>query len=162
MVPYLPTTAFETKWKNLRWLYRVGLLALLCLVAYCADCFLLFGKFHWISAQDYAPVIASRCMPIIRAIKLYERDEGQLPDEDKSLVPKYLKSVNGPPMWDYQYDERLCYFYDVGLANFPVDVVYRFDQGDEGWYHRAYFSGTLVQLPFPPMAVPPATRPARR
>ncbi len=141
-------------WQRRRLLYYNGLCMLLAATAfYFGPNVILFQKLTALSPRDFVPEVQKDCVPVVRAIKLYARDNGQLPKDVTELVPKYLAAPapvptmiwNGELRWYVQYHE--C-------------ITYDFTPGREQW--RLYGELASGPIPVPPVTMPPASAPQSR
>jgi hypothetical protein len=139
-----------------RWLYRrlayyAALLGLFALIAfYVGPNIILFRKLTWLSPADFVSTAEERCVPIVGAIKEYERDHGRLPNGVEGVVPAYLPEyVHGAALHS---DGELEYRGPHGHT-----IVYSFAPEDEGWrVHGRFANGPL---PMAPVILGSSTRP---
>ena len=135
---------------------------------------MLFGQWTRISPADYVSVVQSDFVPIIKAIKEYQRDHGKVPEKLGDLVPNYVTKL--PPDWQaVDITPQYVIFFDVLLreecveylfsppANGKLDVrqglntPYQIPAPTEGWYMMSnYGSG---QIPLPAVTIAASTRP---
>jgi hypothetical protein len=102
---------------------------------------------------DYVADVQQSCVPVVRAMKEFRRDNGRLPNDMNELIPKYLPDQS----------HQLVQLYGAWAGKFEHYVQwhhriwYDFTPGDEHWE----ISGSFVRgrIPLPPVAVGPATRP---
>src|SRR3954466_1710838 len=79
-----------------RWLYRqfawylVLALIFFAIPFYFANNYFFFGKLSRLTAADFVDEVRERCVPVVRAMKEFERDHGRLPNEMKELIPDCL------------------------------------------------------------------------
>jgi hypothetical protein len=117
----------------------------------------LFGKLTWLEPSDFVPVVQERCVPVVLAMKQYERDRGRLPTRDEDLEPDYLPEIRGGVFLD-RHGGFECW------GKFNHFITYNFTPGGEGWHVTGAF--TSGPIPLPPVDLPPApphptaTRPA--
>jgi hypothetical protein len=147
-----PETPESRKWRKRRWVFRGGLATMFLLIAgYFGPNLLLFGKLTRLGPDDFVSFVESRCVPTVRAIKEYARDNGHLPATLDDLAPKY--SVADQPgaaqMWAGQFQ---CY------SSSGHDITYDFTPGHEGWYVSGRFANG--RIPSPLVTIASATRPA--
>lgn len=118
----------------------------------------LFGRvlYPYHSAADYIPEITSQCVPLVRAVKQYQRDYGKLPDELYQVIPGYFPSYPLPArMWGNQ-----LYFQKGDHL-----ICYDFNPASEGWsVMPSAVPGTTpgpgLTVPAPLVSLGPSTRPA--
>lgn len=108
------------------------------------------------SISDYIPEITTDCVPLVRAVKEYQRDYGKLPDDPYQVMPGYLPSC---PLEATIWDNQLYFLKGDHL------IYYDFTPGSEGWFlvPRALARGMPVvgrSIPAPLVSPGPATRPA--
>jgi hypothetical protein len=139
-------------WWGRRLLYYAGMFGLFLMLAfYVGPNEFLFHTilYPYHSLADYKPEIGKDCVPLVRAVKEYRRDHGQLPEYLDQLIPTYLASLKVPArMWNDQLfvlkgDHLICY---------------DFTPASEGWtVSDAPIDGAV---PAPLVTISPATRPA--
>jgi hypothetical protein len=147
----VPRDAELRHWWGRRVLYYIAVFILFLIIAfYVGPNEIMFGKvmYPYHSLADYVPEVQKECVPIVRAMKEFERDHGQLPMLVSDLVPQYLSSVdfNAPTMGNMFYyvkgDHLICY---------------DFTPATEGW---TVSQGPLVgAIPAPLVGIGPSTRP---
>ena len=142
------------QWGRQRILYRGFLVAVFCSITfYFGLNYFMFGKFTSLNPSDFISVVNKECLPIVRAMREYERDYGQRPDDLRKLVPKYLSEE---PMGDIRYGRYESIPWFLGHHG----IAYDFDPAHEGWrVHGEYANGPI---PLPPVPQLPSTRPASR
>ena len=132
-----------------------------------AGYYALLGLFFWVIAIQFGPNLVNfhslrrpdpivfkqdvemRCVPVVRAMKEFERDQGRLPNDLSELTPKYLKeSEVWPGVWRGRFTYR---------GKWNEQIVYDFTPGNEGWYVRGVFVNG--RIPLPPVKLPPLTQP---
>jgi len=138
------------RWRYRRYLLRLGLVALGMPIAfYFGPNWILFGKLTRLSVEDFVPIVQQEGVPIVRAMKEYERDTGRLPATLEDLQPRYLPAGFG---------NHRCisngYFH---LGTRDHEVEYEFKPGVEGWWVIGPFVSGAI--PVPPVTIGPATRP---
>lgn len=147
------------RWRRRRMVYYAGLGAFFAAVAlYVGPNLMLFGKPTWITPADFVPVVEEQCVPIVRAMKEYQRDHGRLPERGEDLFPDYhtpddpSRQVVKASVWKGQFNYWSAYNHTI---------TYDFDPPSEGWsVSGAYTQG---RIPVPPVKIhgtrSPATRP---
>jgi hypothetical protein len=131
------------RWQAIRRLYRVGLSVLIGAIAIPVFTNLIkFGKPTPLSAADFLPIIQTECVPVVRAIKQYQQDTGNLPDDINKLVPQYLASI--PKMADMRYTTFIDWVSPHSLTHC---VIYDFDPATEGWTVKGPFVNGPIPLP---------------
>jgi hypothetical protein len=141
------------RWRRLRVAYLAGLIALFAAIAfYFGPNYFLFHKLTWMTPADFAPTVQRNCVPVVRAMKEFRRDNGRLPALADELVPQYLPVLNGQARvsvsdgefrWSSEYKHR---------------VRYDFNPATEGWIVEGVF--TSGRIPLPPVTISPTTQPA--
>ena len=156
------------RWRIARAAYIATLFMVFAVGAfYVGPNYLLFGKATWITPADYEDRARVDVMPIVRAIKEYAADHGELPSLNRrlsaQLVPNYLPPP--PSEWsDYpallEPDGTLRY---DGLGWHEV-IVYDLKPASEGWHLHGPFTSGPLSLPLVTIdaASRPTTRPATR
>ena len=91
---YVPTVE-DRRWRNRRILLRLGIFVALFppIALYFVPNLIMFGTLRRMTPEDFAPLVQPQSIAIVRAMKEYQRDTGQLPFENTDLVPKYLPPV---------------------------------------------------------------------
>jgi hypothetical protein len=142
------------RWRQRRIAYLACHVALFAAIAfYFGPNYYLFHKLTRITPADFAPAVERQCVPVVRAMKEFRRDNGRMPDRAEELVPQYLPELtgygrasvdNGKFQWLTQYNHS---------------IQYDFNPGTEGWTVSGAF--TSGRIPLPPVTVSsPETRPA--
>ncbi len=142
----------EIRWQRQRIALRTVLVvAVFAGVFFFARNFFLYGKFTPLTAADYIPDVQRQGVPIVRAMKRYQRDTGQLPKKGEDLVPKYLQTWSHthsgpgglPTIWNGEFS--------LNMFRFHEQVRYDFTPGSEGWL----INGPVVRgrIPLPPVIV---------
>jgi len=148
-------TPEEQWWRLGRISFRVGLFVLIFPIAlYFISNYLKFGKFTRLTAADYVPKVQQFGVPMVRAIKLYQKDTGQLPLRVEDLEPKYMK-----PHTSRNYDGQM---YGNGtywmFGGRDESIIYDFKSGQEGWsVSGPYVNG---RIPLPIVTIGPASQPS--
>ena len=140
-----PTTDRQWKWRRIA--YYFALFVWFCPIAfYFVPNRMMFGKWTWLTPADFADRTQRDCVPVVRAMKEYARDQGKLPDRIETLVPKYLPEKHpAATVWDGTFE---CW------AMYNHRITYDFDPKNEGFYvSGAYTSG---KIPLPPVQIEPA------
>jgi hypothetical protein len=137
------------RWKIRRILFRVGLYVLaLPLAVYYGPNLVLMGRLTTPTPADFVPIVESRCISTVRAIKEYQRDTGHLPGRLTDLGPKYLRSI---PM-----DQSIAY----GQFRCPAPngcIYYILSPPMEGW--QVFGDWVDGPIPLPNVEVAPSTGP---
>lgn len=143
--------AEQRRWMYRRWMYRLGLYVLISPFAlYFVPNYILFGEFTRLKPADFIPLVESKCLPTVRAMKEFQRDTGHLPSSVTELVPKYLASEPDRPV-RFQNNEVVFPFVD----NSGNTIEYFITPGPtEGWE----VSGEFVygRIPLPRVTLGPA------
>ena len=144
----------ERQWKQRRSAYYLALGVLFCAVAfYFGPNRMMFGKWTWITPADFTERAQRDGVPLIRAIKRYERDTGHRPTEIEQLVPKYLPDkIPGVVILGMDTDFSI-------LTMYNHRITYDFDPKREGFYVNGVY--TRGRIPLPPVQIesPPTTHP---
>jgi hypothetical protein len=144
-------------WNFRRRLYYWALGGFFCAIAfYFGPHLILFRKLTPLSPSDFVDEVQERCVPVVRAIKEFERDNGRLPEKIDEVVPRYLPEVDRGQM--LVPGEYFVFMYR-GHAH---KVGYRFDGSDEHWEVSGPFARGRIPLPAVELSVSTATasRPA--
>lgn len=141
------------RWQVWRACYYAALAGLFGLIAlYVGPNYILFGKPTWLTPADFVPEAERECVPVVRAVKEYQRDHGRLPESGRDLVPEYLPAVahgftvfNGEAWYNGRFNHA---------------ITYRFTPGPEAWS----VTGVFVNgpLPLPPVTIGSSNRPSTR
>ena len=147
---------FLKRWRRRRLAYNAGLGALFVAVAsYVGPNLILFGQPTWITPAWFVPVVERACVPVVRAMKEYQRDHGRLPARGEELMPDYY-----PP--DGPFRGQVEAFVQDGKfewwAMYNHMITYDFTPASEGWSVRGVY--TEGPIPVPPVKIDPTTRPA--
>jgi len=135
-------------WRYRRVLFRVGLFVLFApFTLYFGPNLIKFGKLTYLSPADFVPYVQNSGVPIVRAIKEYQRDTGHFPNQIHDLQPKYLGSIPG-----YGADIENGQF--VQWGQFEHMITYDFTPGIEGWTVSGPFA--KGPIPLPPVTIGPA------
>jgi hypothetical protein len=103
----------------------------------------MFGKPTRLTPADFVPDAQSQSLPTVRAIKQYQKDTGQWPDDLRKLVPKYIASV--PWGQDIQGAEFTQWI--VQRSKYNHRIIYDFTPGSEGWSVEGHFANGPIPLP---------------
>ena len=147
----------RSKWFYLQSLYYFVLAVSFCVFGlWIGPNFLNFGRISGVSGQDFVPDVQQRCVPVVRAMKEYLRDHGQLPNAKKDLVPDYLPDeshvdVPAADVWGGALKH---------WGRWNHHVTYDFTPGQEGFYVSGPFMNG--RLPMPPVKIEPSTNPTTR
>ena len=102
---------------------------------------------------DYVTDVQQHCVPVVRAMKEFQRDYGRLPNDMKELIPHYLpdqskESVQLHGAWAGKFEH---------YARWHHLIRYDFTPGNEHWE----ISGPFVQgrIPLPSVKVSAVTSP---
>ncbi|HSV13145.1 MAG TPA: hypothetical protein VLI90_02725, partial [Tepidisphaeraceae bacterium] len=97
------------------------------------------------------------CVPAVRAVKIYQRNHGQMPASVDALGPPFSSHhTDGPGI--HMIDALRPYTY-VAFGSYQHTISYDFTPGEEGWtVYGPYANGPV---PVPPVVLEPvpATRP---
>jgi len=112
-----------------------------------------FGKLARQTPADYVADVRQYCLPVVRAMKEFQRDHGRLPNDMDELIPGYLPD---------QSDKAVQLFgARQGQFERPVAIHHRiqydFTPGNEGWI--VVGPDTNGRIPLPPVTIAPASRP---
>ena len=144
----------ERQWKQRRIAYYVVLAVLFCAVAfYLGPNRMLFGKWTWITPADFVKRAQRDGVPLVRAMKLYERDTGHLPNEIEQLIPNYLPEKI-PGVVNLGTDAEFSI-----LTMYNHRITYDFNPKREGFYVNGVY--TRGRIPLPPVQIDsaPTTHP---
>jgi len=144
----------RSRWFYLKAAYYLSLVLLFCAIAFkFGSNYFFFGKLSDPAPADYVADVEQRGVPVVRAMKEFQRDYGRLPNDMKELIPKYLPdqshgSVQLYGVWAGRFEY---------IASWHQRIWYDFTPGDEHWE----ISGSFVRgrIPLPPVTMRPATRP---
>src|SRR5689334_10619647 len=99
----------QDRWRACRLVYRAGLGGLFVAVAfYFGPNCIMFRKLTWITPADFRGE-ADAFVPVVRAVKAYRRDHGQLPDHELAELQPLPVKVR----YAYLEDNKVTF-----LANF--------------------------------------------
>ena len=162
--PRYQRTPQDWAWLRRRLLYYLAHVALFFAIISRLGPNLFLFKSPFSPSPAYYVRLTQPFVPMIAAIKAYQRDHGQLPSDSDSLPEDYR-----PPDWQGQEGEILHY----GSITFPADVgtitcradastvvEYDFTPATEGWIIHAPRYDGRIKAPIVPAAPPPATHPA--
>lgn len=159
LVPHLP-----------RYLYYTALFAFFAPIAfYFGPNLINFHKLTRLSPADFVAEVQSRGVPVVQAIKRYQRDHGKMPEDTRDLVPDYLPNSDDtnadfdgdwiipPSTGTRAYSEFRFLSYSTRFAH---EVRYVFDPHDEHWEVRGRIAhGRIPLLPVTIETTRPAARP---
>jgi hypothetical protein len=141
------------RWRRVRVAYLAGLVAWFGAVAlYFGPNYLLFHKLTRITPADFVPRVERECVPVVRAMKEFRRDNGRMPASAEELVPRYLPLANGQTGGSI-FNGKFEWW-----AQYNHHVRYDFNGASEGWTVDGPF--TSGRIPLPPVTISPAIRPA--
>ncbi len=147
----VPEDAEAKRWRYGRLLFRVALVALGAEFAFdLGPNWFTFGQLTRPTPAYFVEIAETQGVPVVRAMKEYQRDTGRLPNGLGDLEPKYLP----PDTWFRGF---------VGGAHFALLttanhwVIYDFTPGAEGWRVEGPIANGPI--PLPPVTIGPATRP---
>ena len=110
------------------------------------------GKLRSATPADYVAEVEQHCVPVVRAMKEFQRDYGRLPNDTSELIPDYLpdqshKDVQLGGVSSGQFNH---------YALWHERIWYDFTPGNEHWE----VSGSFVRgrIPLPPVKLGPSTR----
>lgn len=136
-----------------KWFYRQLAYYLLLALLFSAIAFawgpniIQFGKLTQPTPADFKEHVENYCVPVVRAMKEFERDNGRLPNDAHELVPKYLAQVGMNDVFQGTYNHR---------GKWVELIVYDFRLETEGWYWRR--REVYRRIPVPPVKLGPSTR----
>jgi len=138
-----PEDEQEQRWRGWRIAYRVWLFAACASVAfYFGPNWIKFHKLTNLSPYDYVPFVKAYGIPVVRAIKQYQRDTGRLPRDVDELRPKYLPTHTATRGGWVNHGRLSLYSY------YNEFVEYDFTPGNEGWsVHGAFANGPIPITP---------------
>jgi hypothetical protein len=111
-----------------------------------------FGRLTRPTPAEYVEQVQRECVPIVRAIKEFQRDNGRFPQKSEELVPKYLKKE--PEYYNCVTNGNFSY-----CGKWYQAIVYDFRAGREGWYVYGQFTnGKIPVEPVKLAATPPTTQ----
>ena len=144
------------RWRRRRLAYHACLTAFCAAVAfYVGPNLFMFGQPTWITPAWFVPVVEQQCVPVVRAMKEFQRDHGRLPARGEELIPDYH-----PP--DHPSVQRVAVSVRDGKfewwSEYNHIIAYDFDPASEGWSVRGVY--TRGRIPVSPVKINPATRPA--
>jgi len=150
-----PNDPESERWRNYRILFRIAIFLLIAPpTIYFGSNMFMFGKLTGLSAADFIPDVQNKAVPVVLAIKKYQRDTGQLPNQINDLQPKYLP-------YGYRIGGDIQTW---GTPHFTLyntmdnqEIVYDFTPGAEGWSVKGHFVNGPI--PLPPVVLPPSTQP---
>jgi hypothetical protein len=137
----MPYDAEFLRWRSIRSLYRVGLWIVIGVpVIAIVPNIMLFGQLTMLAPADFVHNAQTQSVPMVRAIKLYQRDTGQLPDDLSKLVPKYIASVP----WSQEMTGGQFMQFDL---RYNHRIIYDFTPANEGWSVIGPFAKGPIPLP---------------
>ena len=152
-VSHIPAYRDLQKW----WLARIGyylaMMALFVIIAfYAGPNEINFGSPFGLRASAFVPYVMRDCVPVVRAMKEYQRDHGSFPGDIDDLVPQYLSAGAKNRFLGNVYKGQFSAF-----AEWNHLIEYKFGPGKEEWRIR----GPLINgvLPVPAVTSGPATAP---
>jgi hypothetical protein len=144
----------RSKWFYRQLAYSLVLAVFFWLIAFQFGAnYFFFGKMSDPTPADFVAEVEQYCVPVVRAMKEYQRDHGRLPNDMNELIPDYLpdQSHNAVQLFGAQAGRFERY------ADLHHRISYDFTPGDEHWeVSGPYVNG---RIPLPAVKVTPATRP---
>jgi hypothetical protein len=153
-VSHLPADSDLRKWWLGRLAFYFALISLFAIIAfYGGPNEINFGSPFGLRAASFDLFVARRCVPVVRAMKEFQRDHGNLPSDVGDLVPLYLTPAERD---GFQGNVWKGQFY--AFAGWNHVIEYNFGPGREEWRIR----GPVINgvLPIPPVNISPATVPS--
>jgi hypothetical protein len=140
------------RWRRRRRAYYAALAGYFAAAAfYFGPNLIMFGKLTRLAPADFIPVVQERCVPVVRAMKQYQRDHGRLPTRERDLVPDYLPEVE----WSVLLARVDGFEY---WGEFNHVITYDFTPDHEGWRVRGEFVHGPIPLPL--VDLPATPKPA--
>lgn len=142
----------ERLWHFWRIILRFGIYAVIApLAVYFVPNLITFGQWKRPTPADFVPTVEAVCIPTVRAMKEYQRDNGHLPNTIDELVPKYLSTM---PSWGQFIGPNHWY---VDYEVMGQTIMYQFSSDSEGWSVMGrYVNGPI---PLPRVTIGPSTEP---
>jgi hypothetical protein len=142
----------SSRWFYQQLAYYLALTALFLAIVFPLSNYLLFNKVSRPTAVDFVSEVENYCVPVVRAMEEFQRDNGRLPNGMDELVPKYLPDQSHQPVQPVVDQGEFRHY-----GRDHHTIWYDFTPGSEGWKIRGpYVNG---QIPLPPVKVGPSTRP---
>jgi hypothetical protein len=139
------------RWRRRRAAYYGVLAVVFAAVAFfVGPNLLLFGKPTGLTPADFVPTVEERCVPIVRAMKEFQRDHGRLPDRGAELMPHYHPQED--PSVQYVSASVHRGRFDRWAA-YNHNITYDFNPVTEGWYVSGAFAHG--RIPLPPVKIDP-------
>jgi hypothetical protein len=122
-----PTDPQLHKWWARRAFYYISVMILFGIIAfYVGPNELNFGQLRSPTAADFVPDVEV-CIPVVRAMKEFQRDHGRWASDERELVPNYLREqsrrvhvINGW-FWSYgKWDQSISYDFAPGRERWMV------------------------------------------
>lgn len=153
MTGYQNGNTDAARWRRRRRILRFGLVVWFGCVVYFGRNIFLFHRLGPITAADFAADVQRNMVPVVRAMKEYERANGQLPSSCFDLYG------NNPTQ------QQIRYSHGVGDGGYDCEaeygvVNYDFSPDREGWYVRGPFANG--RIPLPRVTIDAATRPSNQ
>ncbi len=143
----------RSKWLYLQLAYYLALAGVFVAIAfYLGPNYYLVGRFSSVTPADFVGEVQQEGVPVVRAMKEFQRDHGRLPQDANELVPKYLPPSGDNAVW---FDVRQGVF--AQRARWNHRIWYDFSPGTEGWYVAGHMA--RGRIPLPPVKVTATTRP---
>jgi hypothetical protein len=141
------------QWRYLRAWFRVGLFVVVApVVFYFAKNVILFGRLTPLRPADFVEQTQRLGVPVVRAIKEYQRDTGKFPNDVQDLQPKYL-----PQNLGFECEIESARVIVWGRLNHRI--TYDFTPGAEGWSVDGPFTSGPILLP--PVTIDATTQPSK-
>ena len=144
----------RSRWFYQQLAYYLGLTGFFLAIFFPLRNYFLFDKVSRPTAVDFVPEVESYCLPVVRAMKEFQRDNGRRPNGMEELVPRYLPDQSHEAVQLHGVDQGEFRHY----AHDHHTIWYDFTPGSEGWT----ISGPYVngRIPLPPVKAGPKTKPA--
>jgi hypothetical protein len=104
------------------------------------------GRWTRPTIADLVPIVEKYCIPTVRAVKQYQRDNGEMPRQLDDLSPKYLPSdyfhnqFLRSPVWTMLLGDGIIFNYDHHVHD---NIYYNLKPGEEGWQVSGYTNGPI-------------------
>jgi hypothetical protein len=156
--PKRPNDPESARWRWRRISYRCGLGVIFAIIAfYAGPRFIVFVRLRPYSQTALMQIAQTECAPVVRALKLYQRDNGRFPEDIYDLFPRYLSKI--PDEGGYSSSPSAIFTY---VCPTHQVIQYDLDPRSEGWKVFSLGGADEGLLPLPIVTMGPLDQPMTR
>ena len=118
---------------------------------------LTFHKLEGMTTADFVPIVQKYCAPVVREMKIYQRDHGHLPEREADMWSVFNPQNDRGPGVSRLTSDGGYEYWGPGEIMFKHTIEYDFTPGREGWsVHGPYANGPI---PVPAVTIEPDATP---